>query len=90
MVESLSETLGISKVQATNFVSTFLDMITGALSNSERVVFPGFGTFYPKVRKAREGRNPRTGETIQIPETTVAAFKPGKAMSEAVAEATEA
>jgi DNA-binding protein HU-beta len=58
--------------------------IMEAVATGERVALVGFGTFEPRKRQARVGRNPKTGEEIQIPATTVAAFSAGKAFKEKV------
>ncbi|MFC1852133.1 HU family DNA-binding protein, partial [candidate division CSSED10-310 bacterium] len=58
--------------------------ITGALKGGDKVTFVGFGSFSVVKRKAREGRNPRTGKKIKIPATKVPKFSAGKALKEAV------
>ena len=63
-------------------VSTIFDEITGALSNGERVELRGFGAFSVKRRPARVGRNPRTGESVQVDEKFVPFFKTGKELRE--------
>jgi len=65
-------------------VSGITDAITDALARGERLILVGFGTFRVIKRKARRGRNPRTGETIQMPAKKVAKFVPGKGLREAV------
>jgi DNA-binding protein HU-beta len=59
-------------------------LIAGAVSGNDKVAYIGFGTFEQRDRQARKGRNPQTGEEIEIPATTVPAFKPGKAFKDAV------
>lgn len=63
-------------------VNTVFDEIIGALSNGDRVELRGFGTFSTKVRPARIGRNPRTGETVEVAEKSVPFFKMGKELRE--------
>ena len=63
-------------------VSTVLDEISSALSNGDRVELRGFGAFSVKVRPARQGRNPRTGETVSVEEKRVAFFRTGKELRE--------
>lgn len=59
-------------------------LIAGAVANKDKVSYIGFGTFEQRERQARKGRNPQTGEELEIPATIVPAFKPGKAFKEAV------
>ena len=63
-------------------VATILDEISGALENGDRVELRGFGAFSVRHRKARQGRNPRTGESVQVSEKKVPFFKMGKGMRE--------
>ena len=63
-------------------VSTVFDEITEALSRGDRVELRGFGAFSVKVREARTGRNPRTGESVEVPRKTVPFFKAGKELRE--------
>lgn len=84
LAEQLAETLDIPKTKADKAITTILADIGDALAKGETVQFTGFGKFATKVRKARTGRNPRTGEDIQIPERRVAIFTPGKDLSRLV------
>jgi integration host factor subunit beta len=61
-------------------IDTFFDEIAGRLADGGRVELRGFGAFSTRQRDARKGRNPRTGETVQVPEKRVPYFKPGKEM----------
>ncbi|MEW6697305.1 MAG: HU family DNA-binding protein [Bacillota bacterium] len=65
-------------------LTAIFESIQETLKNGEKIQLTGFGTFKIKPRKAREGRNPQTGEVIQIPATTVPVFKPGKVLKDAV------
>ena len=76
--------IGITKKQAAQVVDCVFAAIKDALAEGDRVSLIGFGTFSIKERAAREGRNPRTGEKIEIPEKKVPSFRPGKALKEAV------
>ena len=76
--------LAVGVPDATKAVDAVLDSITGTLANGGSVSLVGFGTFSVKARAARAGRNPRTGETIQIKATNVPSFKAGKALKDAV------
>ena len=80
----LASKIGISNRQSVEAVEVFLECVKNALKEGDRVSLVGFGTFYIKERDARNGRNPRTGDSIAIPRKRVATFKPGKALREAV------
>ena len=80
----LRERTGISQKQAMDAVEIFLESVKDALKNGEKVSLVGFGTFFLKAKGARNGRNPRTGEPIQIPPKAVVAFKAGKEFREQV------
>jgi DNA-binding protein HU-beta len=74
----------LSKADATKAVDAVLDNIAGSLSNGGEVRLVGFGTFSVTHRKATTGRNPRTGESIQIKASNQPKFKAGKALKDAV------
>jgi len=74
----------VSKKHADEVVDFVFDTITGALKKGEEVSIAGFGIFLTKTRKARTARNPRTGEMVQVPSTTVPKFRAGKGLKEAV------
>ena len=84
LVELVAEKAGMSKKDSEKAVKAVLESITEGLAKGERVQLVGFGTFEVRHRKAREGRNPATGEKIQIKASKVPAFKPGKALKEKV------
>lgn len=86
VVKALIEKTGLPRKEAVEAVELFLDSIKDGLTKGEKVSLVGFGTFLVKLKNARNGRNPRTGEVIDIPEKAVAVFKPGKAFREAVNE----
>ncbi|MGK0499155.1 MAG: DNA-binding protein HU-alpha [Oceanicoccus sp.] len=69
---------------ANDVLSVILDEITNALSRKESVSLIGFGTFEPRHRKARSGKNPQTGATLQIAASNTVGFKPGKALKESL------
>ncbi|MGN1329261.1 MAG: HU family DNA-binding protein [Eubacterium sp.] len=75
---------GLSKKDSEAAVSAVLDSVKDALAEGDKVSLIGFGTFSVKVRAARTGLNPRTKETIEIPEAKVPAFKAGSALKDAV------
>jgi DNA-binding protein HU-beta len=70
---------------ANALLNAILDSITQAVSDGEKVTLVGFGSFEARERKARDGRNPKTGEKMEIPATTVPAFSAGKQFKDAVA-----
>ncbi|PKM83648.1 MAG: DNA-binding protein [Firmicutes bacterium HGW-Firmicutes-13] len=84
LVSVVAEKAGMTKKDTEKVVNAVFESITGSLTNGEKVQLIGFGTFDLRTRKAREGRNPATGDTIQIPEATVPVFKAGKALRESV------
>lgn len=79
-IDQYAEHLGIPKKDAEVYVSGFLYVLTQNLIEGNRVQFLGFGDFEARERAARKGRNPKTGEQIDIPATRVPAFKPGKTL----------
>ena len=83
VVNGIVEKTGISKKNAIAAVDAFAATISEALSNGDSVGLIGFGTFEAKVRPARTGRNPQTGEPLSIPEKTVPVFKAGKKLRDA-------
>jgi DNA-binding protein HU-beta len=84
LIFNVSKEAGISKTEANTVIDSFATMIMRELKRGERVSLPSFGTFSVAQRKARAGRNPRTGASIQIPARKAAVFKPGRALKEAV------
>ena len=84
LVDAVASAANLSKADAGRAVDAVLSSISGSLSSGQQVSIVGFGTFSVKHRAARAGRNPRTGETIQIAASNVPGFKAGKALKEAV------
>ena len=84
LVDSVASAANLSKADAGRAVDAVLGSITSSLQGGQQVSIVGFGTFSEKHRAARAGRNPRTGETIQIKASNVPGFKAGKALKEAV------
>ena len=84
LIESVADAANLSKADAGRAVDAVIDSISGALGKGGTVSLVGFGTFTVKDRKARTGRNPRTGETINIAACKVPGFKAGKALKDAV------
>jgi DNA-binding protein HU-beta len=84
LIESVASQSNLSKADAGRAVDAIIGAISGALQAGGDVSLVGFGTFKVKSRAARMGRNPRTGETIQIKASKVPGFKAGKALKDAV------
>ena len=84
LIDAIASEADISKASAGPALDSMINSITGALSKGDSVSLVGFGTFNVKQRAARTGRNPQTGETIQIKAATVPGFKAGKALKDAV------
>ena len=84
LIASVASSAGLSKSDATRAIESFLDSITNALKRDEKVRIVGFGNFSVSHRKATTGRNPRTGESIQIPASKRPKFTVGKALKDSV------
>ena len=84
LVSAVAASTGLSKADGANAVDSMLDSIAGELKGGGEVRLPGFGTFSVAHRKASEGRNPRTGEPIQIPASKLPKFKAGKTLKQAL------
>lgn len=84
LANKLAETMKISKKDATQTITTLVNFITEALYEGEQVRISDFGIFEIRERAARTGRNPKTGETIEIPASKAVGFKAAKALKEAV------
>lgn len=84
IIEKMSNDAGITKVQAGVAVKSMFDGIVNSLQQGSKISFSGFGTFDVTDRKARTGRNPQTGEAIQIKASKAPKFKAGKAFKEAL------
>ena len=84
LIDAVADAADISKAAATRAVDTVIDQITNTLKSGNQVTLVGFGTFSVKDRAARTGRNPRTGEPIDIPASKNPSFKAGKALKDAV------
>src|SRR4051812_4692516 len=87
LIDAIAERLGADKRSATNAVEAFLDTITRAVATGEKVAITGFGVFEKQVRKARTGRNPRTGAVVKIKATSVPKFRAGGTFKEVVSGA---
>jgi DNA-binding protein HU-beta len=83
-IEQMVEHTDSPKGEATKHLEAFTKAVSEALKAGEEVQLPGFGKFYVREQKAREGRNPQTGESMQIEAWKVPAFKAGKAFKESI------
>ena len=86
LVAAVAEKTGASKKDSEKLVSAVFETITDALVAGDKVALVGFGAFEVKERPARTGRKPRTKETIELPASRSASFKPGKALKDAVSK----
>lgn len=84
LIDAVADAADISKASASRALDGALDTIAKALKQGDSVTLVGFGTFSVRERAARNGRNPRTGETIKIKASKVPGFKPGKALKDAI------
>lgn len=84
LIAKIAEDAGITKTQANASIDSFVEAVQKTLKKGDKVTLVGFGTFSVTKRKARNGRNPKTGETIKIKAKKVAKFKPGKDLSEKI------
>lgn len=87
LVEAISAKTGVAKAQAQNIIEDVFELISDALAKGDKIDLRGFGTFSTRDSAARTGRNPQTGETIQIPARRVPGFKPGKELRDRVNDA---
>ncbi len=84
LISKVAESTGMSKKDVTNVVEAVFESISEALQQGDKVQLVGFGNFEVRERTARKGRNPQTGEEIDIPASKVPAFKPGKALKDGI------
>jgi DNA-binding protein HU-beta len=84
LIDKIADSAGITKTSAGKALSAFVSGVTGALKKGQRVSLVGFGTFAVSRRKARMGRNPRTGAAIKIAATKVPRFSAGKTFKSAI------
>jgi len=84
LIGAIADKSGLSKAEASKALDAFVSSVSDALADGERISLVGFGSFSVDQRGARTGRNPRTGEEIQIAAKNVVKFKPGAGLSAAV------
>lgn len=84
LISTVAEAAGMSKKDTEQVLNAFFNTVQETLKQNDKVQIPGFGSFEVRERAARQGRNPHTGETIEIAAAKVPAFKPGKGLKDAV------
>jgi len=84
LIDAIASKIDLPRGAAERAVNTIFDDIVAALKGGDKVNISGFGTFQVSSRKERTGRNPKTGEAIQIPASRAAKFKPGKVLKDAL------
>ena len=84
IINKVHEDLGVTKADAERAVETVISCVVGALKDGNEVSIAGLGIFSAKMRNARSARNPRTGETIEVPAMRVPKFRAAKALKDAV------
>ena len=84
MVDQIAEGAGVSKKDAKGMLDAFTDAVGDALSGGDTIQLPGFGSFKVSERAARQGRNPQTGEAIDIAASRIPSFKAGKTLKDRV------
>ena len=84
LINKVAREAKIPRAAAERAVNSFTTTITGVLTAGDKITLPGFGTFLVSNRSARKGRNPRTGEEINISAATIPKFKAGKKLKDAV------
>ncbi len=85
LVDAIAAKASVTKKEADAILTATIDSILEAVASGDKVTLVGFGSFEVRDRQAREGRNPKTGETMQIPATRVPAFSAGKSFKDRVA-----
>lgn len=86
LVGAIASATDLSRSNVEAVLESFVDQIGEALAKGDRVAIPGFGTFEVRSRAARTGRNPRTGETMEIAASQTPAFKPASALKQSVSK----
>ena len=85
LIEKIAAKANLTKASAERSLNAFLAAVTEGLKQEEKLTLTGFGTFVVENRKARQGRNPRTGAAITIPASKMVKFRPGKQLKDSVA-----
>ncbi len=84
LAERIADQTQLTRAQANDVITAFVDQVSAAMARGETVALTGFGSFTVRERKARNGRNPQTGETITIAAQKTVGFRPGKTLREAI------
>lgn len=84
LIDHVAETCDMTKADAERVLNCMVDSISGAMAKGDEVAIAGFGVFATSQRKARDARNPRTGDVVKVPAMRVPKFKAGKALKDAV------
>lgn len=84
LIANIADKAGLTKKDTEKALNAFIDTVTDALAADDKIALVGFGTFETKKRAARKGKNPRTGEIIDIPAAKVPAFKAGQGLKNAI------
>ncbi len=84
LLEKVSQASGLTKKESEAAINAFLETLTDVLKAGDKISLKGFGTFEVRTRDARTGRNPRTGETMEIPASKVPAFKASSSLKNIV------
>lgn len=82
LIKAVANEAGLTQTQAGGALDAVINVVTETLKKGDHVAIAGFGTFQPKHREARDGRNPRTGETVKIAAKTSATWKPSTALKD--------
>ena len=84
LINAIADETGLSKKDTEATINSFVNVVSNALAKKDKVQLIGFGTFETRERMARKGKNPQTGEELNIPACVAPAFKAGKALKEKV------
>jgi integration host factor subunit beta len=84
LVEEVVKAAEVSKKHAETIVNTVLDSIVAALRREDKIELRGFGSFRVRRRRSRQGRNPKTGDRVEVPEKRIPYFKPGKELKDLI------
>lgn len=84
LIEKIADKASLTKAAAERVLNAFLETVTESLTKEDKLTLTGFGTFVVENRKARQGRNPRTGEVITIPASKMVKFRPGKQLKDTI------
>lgn len=84
LINQVAATTGLTKTKSGEVIDSIMDSMKEALAKGDKITLVGFGSFSVAKRKARNGRNPKTGEVITIPEKSVVKFKSGSYLSDSV------